>query len=326
MDSSSYKDHVTSRGFNYHYFFSAPKDSKPFLLLIHGFPSTSYDWHHQIDFFKHEGFGLIVPDMLGYGGTAKPTNPEDYVPSLIVQDLIDILNVESVEESIAIGHDWGSLITSRLANWHPERFTAFGFLALSYRPPSDDKFDMAALRESTIKTFGYELFGYQVDCSAPGTDKLIEDHWESFQSILYAADPKAWIQDLCPSGALIARLNENKISPVAPYLTAEDLKHSKETMLSGGMAGPLCWYKTITQGLGAADGAKVPKDARQVSKPVFFGACLYDAICFPALGKAVVEQNCKQATIKEYESGHWVIFEKAEAVNRDLLGWIESVL
>jgi len=325
MDSSSYKDHVTSRGFNYHYFFSVPKDSKPFLLLVHGFPSTSHDWHHQVDFFQREGFGLIVPDMLGYGGTSKPTNPEDYVPSLIVQDLVDILNAESVEKSIAIGHDWGSLITSRLANWHPERFTAFGFLALSYMLPSDEGFDLAAIREHTIKTFGYELFGYQVDCSAPGTDKLIEDHWESFHSIVYAADPKSWIEGFCPSGALISRLTENKITPISSHVTSEDIKHSKETLLSGGMAGPLCWYKVVTQGLSAADDAKVPKDARQVSKPVFFGACLYDAICVPELGKAAITQNCKQATIKEYESGHWVILEQAESLNQDLLVWIEGI-
>jgi pimeloyl-ACP methyl ester carboxylesterase len=106
MDSSRYKDITTSRGLIYHYYFSAPKNDKHILLLLHGFPSSSYDWHNQVAFLEERGYGLIVPDMLGYGGTAKPIDPHQYKSSLVVQDLIDILDAENVNLSVAIGHDW----------------------------------------------------------------------------------------------------------------------------------------------------------------------------------------------------------------------------
>ena len=59
-----------------------------------------------MSFFKDKGFGLLVPDMLGYGGTDKPQDPTSYKQSDMATDLIDILNAETVDKVIAIGHDW----------------------------------------------------------------------------------------------------------------------------------------------------------------------------------------------------------------------------
>lgn len=115
MDPTSYKDVTTSRGLNYHYYFASAQNSKPTLLFLHGFPSTSYDWRHQVAFFKAKGYGLIVPDMLGYGGTAKPEDPADYVANLIVRDIVDLLDAEAVDSVISISHDWWVyLFTTRL--------------------------------------------------------------------------------------------------------------------------------------------------------------------------------------------------------------------
>lgn len=91
----------------YHYYFSAanpPANST--ILFVHGFPSTSNDWRHQVAHFKSLRYGLVVPDMLGYGGTAKPTDTASYRHSLICKDMIDILDAEDVTHSIVIGHDW----------------------------------------------------------------------------------------------------------------------------------------------------------------------------------------------------------------------------
>jgi pimeloyl-ACP methyl ester carboxylesterase len=44
--------------------------------------------------------------MLGYGGTAKPANAEAYRPSLIVKDIVDILDAEKIQKAIVVAHDW----------------------------------------------------------------------------------------------------------------------------------------------------------------------------------------------------------------------------
>jgi pimeloyl-ACP methyl ester carboxylesterase len=103
---SSFKQFKVTRGFNYHYYFSPATSGKPTLLLIHGFPSLAIDWHNQITFFKAKGYGLVVPDMLGYGGTDKPEEYTEYLHTLLAQDLVDILDHEEVTDAIAVGHDW----------------------------------------------------------------------------------------------------------------------------------------------------------------------------------------------------------------------------
>jgi soluble epoxide hydrolase/lipid-phosphate phosphatase len=108
MDSSLYKTHVVSRGIKYSYYFSPPKDDKRTIVFIHGFPSTSKDWVHQVVFFVERGYGALVPDMLGYGGTDKPMidEVEKYLPNAITQDVLDLMEEERVGSAIVVGHDW----------------------------------------------------------------------------------------------------------------------------------------------------------------------------------------------------------------------------
>ena len=106
MDRALYKDLKTSRGFNYHYYFSKAQGRTTTLLFCHGFPSSSHDWSLFVPFFESRGYGLVIPDMLGYGDTAKPTDPAEYIPSKMSKDLVDLLDAEGVQQAIAVGFDW----------------------------------------------------------------------------------------------------------------------------------------------------------------------------------------------------------------------------
>jgi soluble epoxide hydrolase / lipid-phosphate phosphatase len=107
MEAALYKDFAVSRGLKYHYYHLPPTDNcRPYLLFLHGFPSSSRDWRSQVAYFKELGYGIIVPDMLGYGGTSKPLDPKELVPSKVTKDLTEILDAEKVDKVIAIGHDW----------------------------------------------------------------------------------------------------------------------------------------------------------------------------------------------------------------------------
>ncbi|KAJ8701764.1 hypothetical protein PTI98_000517 [Pleurotus ostreatus] len=252
MDSSLYKDIQTSRGFSYHYLAIAPQGDKPYLLFIHGFPSTSYDWRHQIAYFSELGYGLIVPDMLGYGGTAKPTEVEAYTNSRTAKDLIDILDVEGITKCIAIGHDWGSRVASRLADLYEDRFIAFAFLALGYIAPCPN-FDMDEVLALTKKLAGYELLGYWKFFGAPDGAEIIEKNLRSFYSALYPDDPEVWRKHFAPLGAFRAWVESGQTTAIGSWLSNEDQKIQNEALLKGGMAGPLSWYKVWTSGLTAEE-------------------------------------------------------------------------
>lgn len=52
------------------------------------------------------------------------------------------------------------------------------------------------------KTFGYEIFGYWKFFSEEEAHKIIEAHWKSFMSIIFAQDAKLWIDHFAPTGVL----------------------------------------------------------------------------------------------------------------------------
>ena len=46
-------------------------ESNPVLVLIHGFPTSSWDWHHLWDDLARD-FRVVTLDMLGFGLSDKP--------------------------------------------------------------------------------------------------------------------------------------------------------------------------------------------------------------------------------------------------------------
>jgi pimeloyl-ACP methyl ester carboxylesterase len=75
---------------------SAPDGrDKPTLLLVHGFPTSSWDWA-KVWAPLAERFRLIAPDMLGFGYTSKPRD-HDYT----IMEQADL--VENVLERCGVG-------------------------------------------------------------------------------------------------------------------------------------------------------------------------------------------------------------------------------
>jgi len=325
LDQSSYKDVKTSRGLNYHYYCAAPKDeAKPYLLFLHGFPSTSRDWKRQIDFFQPQGYGIIAPDLLGYAGTDKPKDADAYRMKHMVADVIDILNAEKVERVIAIAHDWGSALCSRLANYHQDRFIGFAFLALNYFPPSPD-FDIEALNALSFKEFGYTNFGYWTFFAREDAAQIIESHINAFFSLGYSTgDPELWKEHFCTVGSLEKWLKADRTGN--PTISAEEFDLHIEELKKNGFASPLNWYKAFVYKLTPKDDAEIPKEKYQVAKPVFYAACLKDAACVAAIGKHITAENCPNATVVEYDVGHWVTHEATDKLNKDLQNWVENIL
>jgi soluble epoxide hydrolase/lipid-phosphate phosphatase len=96
-----------SDGTTYGYIYVPAKPSKPTLLLLHGAPSSSYIWHHQVELLPKAGFGVIVPDLLGYGDTDRPQDIEPYQLSNICAQVNELVSkVLKLDTVIGVGHDW----------------------------------------------------------------------------------------------------------------------------------------------------------------------------------------------------------------------------
>jgi len=96
-----------SDGTTYGYVYVPAAPGKPTFLLLHGAPSSCYIWHHQIEHLPRAGFGVLAPDLLGYGDTDRPAEVEPYKLQHICPQVHDLVtNVVGLEKVIGVGHDW----------------------------------------------------------------------------------------------------------------------------------------------------------------------------------------------------------------------------
>ncbi|KAF2994584.1 hypothetical protein E8E13_001585 [Curvularia kusanoi] len=89
---------------------AAQSHSKGTILLIHGFPQTSYQFHRVIPLLSSSGYRVIVPDYRGAGLSSKPLT--GYTKTQMAEDLYllvkDYLGIK--EKVHIVGHDIGGMI------------------------------------------------------------------------------------------------------------------------------------------------------------------------------------------------------------------------
>ncbi|KAF5365410.1 hypothetical protein D9758_010817 [Tetrapyrgos nigripes] len=348
LTKSFYRTLRVSRGLDYNYYFSSPRSrQKPYIFFIHGFPSTSYDWHHQVSFFKEKGYGIIVPDMLGYGGTSKPTDPKFYRMDAIAHDLIDILDVENISKAIFVGHDWGCAILSRLLLLHPSRLHAAAFLSVGYLPP-DPNFDYEKSLRDSKAAFGYELLGYFSFFESEEGSSISMDNLDTFLNILYPEDPKTWITDMGPIDAIRDSISSGKVLPSASWLSSEvclyshgyvywlststqDKAQQKKIIQDGGLAAPTCYYKAKVRGVHNGEDQALPPTPFPLNVPVFYGGAAEDFICLTPVYKQILDQiysgsqEGERYTYREFKANHWLMMQIPDEVNKELTGWIQRI-
>uniref|UniRef100_L7M7M5 Putative soluble epoxide hydrolase n=1 Tax=Rhipicephalus pulchellus TaxID=72859 RepID=L7M7M5_RHIPC len=117
-------DYASVNGINMHYVHKGCdtlNQTRPVLLLLHGFLDFWFIWNRQIPTLsKH--FCVVVPDLRGYGLTTKPEGSADYLMVKLVQDIKElILNINpprNKRQLVVVGHDWGAMIGFYLATSH----------------------------------------------------------------------------------------------------------------------------------------------------------------------------------------------------------------
>ncbi|KAJ7176129.1 alpha/beta-hydrolase [Mycena crocata] len=326
MDKSGYHQAKTQRGFTYSYYFSPPVAGKPVIFFSHGFPTSSYLWRRQVAFFEALGYGLLVPDHLGYGGTDKPTDPKFYFGSGIAQDVVDMLDVEGIQHVIAVGHDWGSRVVSRILNYHPHRISACAFLGVGYVPPQPVYVDPITQSRTIAQMVGYDVLAYRRFFIESDAATLIEKHIDSFINLVYPEKPSDWEDSACLDGGARAWIESDKKSALPSYMTQQDKDYHGKMLLSGGLSAPLCWYKVFLEEGNAEDDANIPLAAYDIAQPLLFVAFTADRISLPIFGDTTTRMYAKgSVTRKEVDGDHWVAESHSPQLNDILLEWIKGL-
>lgn len=106
-ESGKYFDHQGLQVF-YH----LTEKRKEVLLCLHGFPSSSFDYHKIWSDLTNR-FAVLSFDLVGYGFSAKPSNfgYTTFDQTDVLQALLDYLQIERVH---ILAHDYGNTITQEL--------------------------------------------------------------------------------------------------------------------------------------------------------------------------------------------------------------------
>ncbi|MBA4177716.1 MAG: alpha/beta hydrolase [Leptothrix sp. (in: Bacteria)] len=95
-----------------HRLFFKDEGSGPAVLLLHGYPTGSFDWHAQWPMLVPH-FRLIAPDFLGLGFSDKPPQ-HDYTLSNHAEAVDDLLASLGLADVRVVAHDLGVRVAQEM--------------------------------------------------------------------------------------------------------------------------------------------------------------------------------------------------------------------
>jgi pimeloyl-ACP methyl ester carboxylesterase len=179
-----------------------PKDDP--VLLLHGFPETSYMWRNLQELLSENGFYSVAPDQRGYSPDARPRGKKHYTLDLLALDVVAMADSLGIEKFHLIGHDWGSAVGWAVAASFPKRVQSWTAMSV----PHPEAFSSAITTDaaqyeasSYIRMFQWPLIPERALKS--GDYKRLKAIWNQSSS----EEVEAYLSVLSQPGCLTAALN-----------------------------------------------------------------------------------------------------------------------
>ncbi|MHA2008504.1 MAG: alpha/beta fold hydrolase [Promethearchaeota archaeon] len=125
---------IKARGFTFDAWSDGPEEG-PLLLLLHGLPRTSWEWHHQIPKLAEAGFQTVAPDLRGYCPGARPKGVKAYVVDEFAQDILAIADQLGWSDRPfhLMATSIGSVIAWWLAGNYPQRVATLACINIPHQ-------------------------------------------------------------------------------------------------------------------------------------------------------------------------------------------------
>jgi haloalkane dehalogenase len=157
--------------------------SDPAVLLVHGYPESSYMWREAMAALADAGWRAIAPDLPGYGDS-EPDPPgtwERHVEAL--ERFRQALGLDGV---VLVTHDWGVMVGLRWACDHPGAARALvisdgGFFADRRWHDLANVMRTEGEGERLMEGFTREGFEAVMKQASRGiADDAVEQYWKGF--------------------------------------------------------------------------------------------------------------------------------------------------
>ena len=157
-----------------------PEDG-PLVLLLHGLPRNSWEWHHQIPSIAALGFRVVAHDLRGFCDGARPDGVESYHLDEYVADTLAIADdlAGAGAGFHLMGTSIGSSIAWGLAAKHPERVRSL--VGINIPHPGAIKEAMAA-SASSAEDQG-DRFSYFREAAEEGNERAMFERMLEVQAV-----------------------------------------------------------------------------------------------------------------------------------------------
>ncbi|HEX7825230.1 MAG TPA: alpha/beta hydrolase [Mycobacterium sp.] len=328
--------------------------SGPIVLLCHGFPESWYSWRHQLDVLAAAGFRAVAMDMRGYGRSSKPTEVAAYRMTELVGDCVGVVQALGESTAVIVGHDAGAPVAWSAAWTRPDVFRAVvglsvpfggrGTAALPGSPFGEVRPSVAHRDLAGPDTMFYqEYFALPGDVAAREMEQDLRS-WLAAGLYSMSADrplppqlvgvdltslPEDMIREfvrgaMCvPHGNTFAALLQSP-EQLPDWLGEDDLDFYVSEFEHGGMIAPLNFYRNRDldwEMLGEYEGKPVTvpamfiggdRDAATIWSQEAIARA--DEVCTDLRGSTIL-RNC----------GHWIMQEQPDAVNKELLVFLQGL-
>ena len=323
MDAFQKKTLKTSRGHTYTYYVADGDKSLPTLIFHHGWPDHAAMWKDVATGLRPLSHPMIIPDMLGYDGTDKPTDPAEYQFKKMTKDIIEIADAEAARNIVSIGHDWGSSAASRLYNHYPDRVVGLINLNVVYMPPTGDEFNLEKFNAMTKERLGRPIFSYwQVNADKDG-HQILHDNLERTFRVLHGAGT-TMVEILTTPGVYKDYLiNGGHELELRKY--PEFKKTFIDRMTRDGFEGPQCWYRATCENYQTASDKELPRDRMVVKVPALYIGAKDDPVCPPEIMIPYKQQLLPQLEEAELiDAAHFIPYEAPEEVVKRIAPWLKK--
>ncbi|KAG9036580.1 hypothetical protein FRB95_008414 [Tulasnella sp. JGI-2019a] len=327
LDPSSFnlKDITLHTGRKYEYCDQTPSEynegKTPILVLLHGFPESWYDWRHQIGPWVRRGWRVIIPSMLGYGGTDKPDDVTLYTPLSLAGEISGFLDALDIKQSVVVvGHDWGASVAWSFAARYPERTRALVSLSIPRTPPVSGPLTTP----QTVAYGGRDLLGYRLFFDSPAGAAKIQSNIPLFIDMLYRSR-KTVHPELFGAGTMDKIMTGKIKNPGSSDLMSreERLFYIKAFQI-GGIDKPLNYYRTTRHLYAIQEELKLD--------PVL-PSMLPALLIAPDHDPFASDERCEASKafvpsleVVRVDSAHYILLEKRDEVTRIVGDWVEKAI
>jgi pimeloyl-ACP methyl ester carboxylesterase len=183
---------------------STAAGAKQTVLLLHGWPQTSWAWRRVMPLLSQQ-FDVIAPDLPGFGDSSKPESGFD--KKAIAQKLHELIEALGIERVAIVGHDLGGHVAYAYAAQWPETVSHFVFVESSL--PAFGQEEAMDVSRGGSWHFGFNMAGDISESLVEGREFLFVNHFVRRESVgvfdpdsISNGDIEIYAQALARPGAL----------------------------------------------------------------------------------------------------------------------------